>query len=218
MRRCRATPKLPVPRSQERSDARARRQRQPRFRHVAHELAHDGKVSSPKNTTSFYRANLQPGSVRASGEHRPADDAGLEPHHHPDPVLLFADSAADFNAPRTFRPRLCARRRGDPGLIVHGPLIATLMADWCTPHAPKRAHDSFSFRAWIGCSIPRRSSCAAVPIRDVAWKAVGQTRARQLAMQAEAKLADLQPNPEPRTTMSMHQNSYGRYPRGVRAF
>ncbi|MBO9696865.1 MAG: MaoC family dehydratase N-terminal domain-containing protein [Sphingopyxis sp.] len=67
---------------------------------------------------------------------------------HPDPVLLFRYSALTFNAHRIHYDRDYAQGiEGYAGLVVHGPLIATLLMD----HALRAAADitprHFRFRA-----------------------------------------------------------------------
>ena len=50
----------------------------------------------------------------------------------PHPVLLFRYSALTFNPHRIhFDRRYSTEAEGYPGLVVHGPLIATLMVDLC---------------------------------------------------------------------------------------
>lgn len=66
----------------------------------------------------------------------------------PDPVLLFRYSALTFNGHRIHYDRSYVMDvEGYPGLIVHGPLIATLLMDLCRRHNPLRTLRSFSFRA-----------------------------------------------------------------------
>ena len=48
---------------------------------------------------------------------------------HGDPVLLFRFSALTYNAHRIHYDRDYARAEGYPGLVVHGPLQALLMAE-----------------------------------------------------------------------------------------
>lgn len=65
---------------------------------------------------------------------------------HPDPRLLFRFSALTFNAHRIHYDRPYARDvEGYPGLVVHGPLTATLLAQLVRQHAPRRI-TGFSFR------------------------------------------------------------------------
>ncbi len=65
----------------------------------------------------------------------------------PDPMLLFRYSALTFNVHRIHYDRPYATgEEGYPGLVVHGPLIATLLADLFRDHAGKPIA-RFSFRA-----------------------------------------------------------------------
>jgi 3-methylfumaryl-CoA hydratase len=66
---------------------------------------------------------------------------------HPDEVLLFRYSALTFNGHRIHYDRsYVTQEEGYPGLIVHGPLIATLLVDLWRRHSSARLA-SFSFRA-----------------------------------------------------------------------
>jgi 3-methylfumaryl-CoA hydratase len=66
----------------------------------------------------------------------------------PDPVLLFRYSALTFNGHRIhYDQPYVTKVEGYPGLIVHGPLIATLLLDLVRREAPERALARFSFRA-----------------------------------------------------------------------
>jgi 3-methylfumaryl-CoA hydratase len=66
----------------------------------------------------------------------------------PDPVLLFRYSALIFNGHRIHYDReYVTKDEGYPGLIVHGPLIATLLMDLCRRQAPERRLTRFDYRA-----------------------------------------------------------------------
>jgi 3-methylfumaryl-CoA hydratase len=66
----------------------------------------------------------------------------------PDPVLLFRYSALTLNGHRIhYDHPYVTQVEGYPGLIVHGPLIATLLLDLARRMAPARAIDAFAFRA-----------------------------------------------------------------------
>ena len=54
-----------------------------------------------------------------------------------DPVLLFRFSALTYNAHRIHYDRDFARAEGYPGLVVHGPLQALLMAELARPVGSK---------------------------------------------------------------------------------
>lgn len=66
----------------------------------------------------------------------------------PDPVLLFRYSALTFNGHRIHYDRSYVTGvEGYPGLIVHGPLIATLLLDLLRRHLPDATVKRFSFKA-----------------------------------------------------------------------
>ena len=67
---------------------------------------------------------------------------------NPDPMLLFRYSALIFNGHRIHYDRdYVTREEGYPGLIVHGPLIATLLMDLCRRENPKAPLSRFDYRA-----------------------------------------------------------------------
>jgi 3-methylfumaryl-CoA hydratase len=70
----------------------------------------------------------------------------------PDAVLLFRYSALTFNGHRIhYDRRWATESEGYPGLVVHGPLIATLLLDLLRQHQPQAGPGaglrSFAFRA-----------------------------------------------------------------------
>lgn len=66
----------------------------------------------------------------------------------PDDVLLFRYSALTFNGHRIhYDRRYVTEVEGYPGLVVHGPLIATLLLDLLRRHRPEATVRQFSFRA-----------------------------------------------------------------------
>ena len=66
----------------------------------------------------------------------------------PDPVSLFRYSALTFNGHRIHYDRsYVTQEEGYRGLIVHGPLIATLLMDLLRRHMPQARVASFQFRA-----------------------------------------------------------------------
>jgi 3-methylfumaryl-CoA hydratase len=66
----------------------------------------------------------------------------------PDDVLLFRYSALTFNAHRIhYDRRYVTEVEGYPGLVVHGPLIATLLLDLLRREEPDAEVASFRFRA-----------------------------------------------------------------------
>jgi len=66
----------------------------------------------------------------------------------PDDVLLFRYSALTFNGHRIHYDRRYATEvEGYPGLVVHGPLIATLLLDLVRRERPEARIERFEFRA-----------------------------------------------------------------------
>lgn len=66
----------------------------------------------------------------------------------PDPVLLFRYSALTFNGYRIHYDRPYATEvEGYPGLVVHGPLIATMLLHELHARHPSRRVAKFAFRA-----------------------------------------------------------------------
>ena len=65
----------------------------------------------------------------------------------PDPVLLFRYSALTFNGHRIHYDRDFCRSEAYLGLVVHGPLIATLLLDLLHQKLPDAHVSEFSFKA-----------------------------------------------------------------------
>jgi 3-methylfumaryl-CoA hydratase len=75
-------------------------------------------------------------------------DAQWQRTINPDVVLLFRYSALTFNGHRIhYDRRHAAEVEGYPGLVVHGPLIATLLMDLLRRHRPDADVASFAFKA-----------------------------------------------------------------------
>jgi 3-methylfumaryl-CoA hydratase len=67
---------------------------------------------------------------------------------HPDPLLLFRYSAVTFNGHRIhYDHPYTTQVEGYPGLVVHGPLIATLLVDLLRRHKPDVSLRGYTFRA-----------------------------------------------------------------------
>lgn len=65
----------------------------------------------------------------------------------PSPVMLFRYSAVTFNGHRIhYDHPYVAEREGYPGLVVHGPMIATLLLDSFLKHHPELTPRRFAFR------------------------------------------------------------------------
>ena len=94
-----------------------------------------------------YRANRQPGDVEPAPVAAPAG-AAWQREVQPDDVLLFRYSALTFNGHRIhYDRRYVTEVEGYPGLVVHGPLIATLLMDLLRRQAPQAEVAAFRFKA-----------------------------------------------------------------------
>jgi 3-methylfumaryl-CoA hydratase len=94
-----------------------------------------------------YREAPQPGAAPAEARAAPASSA-WQRSIVPDDVLLFRYSALTFNGHRIhYDRRYVTEVEGYPGLIVHGPLLATLLLDLLRRQAPSAEVARFEFRA-----------------------------------------------------------------------
>ncbi|KQX21423.1 acyl-CoA dehydrogenase [Variovorax sp. Root434] len=94
-----------------------------------------------------YREAQAPGDVPPPPQAAPTD-AAWRRQIVPDDVLLFRYSALTFNGHRIHYDRQYATQvEGYPGLIVHGPLIATLLMDLLRRQLPDADVASFRFKA-----------------------------------------------------------------------
>jgi 3-methylfumaryl-CoA hydratase len=79
---------------------------------------------------------------------RAPENAPWERQWVPDDVLLFRYSALTFNGHRIhYDRRYVTETEGYPGLIVHGPLIATLLLDLLRHQHPGAEVVRYSFKA-----------------------------------------------------------------------
>lgn len=114
---------------------------------VGYEIRQDGRVCIEEEQDIVYRdaGGKTPAPAAAP---MPAPPAGAWTRTvTPDPVLLFRYSALTFNGHRIHYDRTYATEvEGYPGLVVHGPLTATLLVELARRHAG-RPVKGFSFRA-----------------------------------------------------------------------
>ena len=114
---------------------------------VAHEIAVNGKAVIYEEHDIVYRDNPLPGAAPAAPKAAPSD-ASWSRLIKPDPVLLFRYSALTFNGHRIHYDRSYTTEvEGYPGLIVHGPLIATMLMELLCSQVPAQRVREFSFRA-----------------------------------------------------------------------
>ena len=131
----------------DRVDAKEGRSGRLVFVTVSHQIRGPAGVALREEHDIVYRDQPPAGAPAAPPVAAPTDEEfGRE--IRPDPVLLFRYSALTFNAHRIhYDRRYVTEVEGYPGLVVHGPLIATLLVDLVGRELPDATIRSFSFRA-----------------------------------------------------------------------
>jgi 3-methylfumaryl-CoA hydratase len=161
------------------------------FVRVRHEIGRAGE-SQPaiiEHHDIVYREAPQPGEAPAPAKPAPAAPAWRK-SWTPDDVLLFRYSALTFNGHRIhYDRRYVTEVEGYPGLVVHGPLLATLMVELLRDELPGASLAAYEFRAlrptfdtapFDVCGAPATDGrCATLWIQD---------REGNLAMSATATL------------------------------
>ena len=114
---------------------------------VKHAVRNASGLALTEEQDIVYRALAQPGDPVPPPQPAPPD-AAWSREVVPDPVLLFRYSALTFNGHRIHYDRKYVTEvEGYPGLIVHGPLTATLLVDLVRRQKPGAMMRSFSFKA-----------------------------------------------------------------------
>ena len=119
---------------------------------VKHEITVGGTTAVVEEQDLVYRGAGTPAGSAPTAGSAPAPQVSRVSQATrtitPDPVQLFRFSALTFNAHRIHYDRDYARNvEGYPGLVVHGPLVATLLMDHFLRHSGGRMVSAFSFRA-----------------------------------------------------------------------
>lgn len=114
---------------------------------VKHEIRNGDGLALTEEHDIVYRAAAQPGDPAPPPQAAPAA-AAWSREIVPDPVLLFRYSALTFNGHRIHYDRsYVTEAEGYPGLIVHGPLLATLLVDLARRQRPQATLRTFAFKA-----------------------------------------------------------------------
>lgn len=112
---------------------------------VRHEITVAGELALADEHDIVYRGEA--GKPVADAVPAPTE-AKWQREIRPDPVLLFRYSAITLNGHRIHYDRpYTTQVEGYPGLIVHGPLIATLLVDLLRRNAPGARLRTLRFRA-----------------------------------------------------------------------
>ena len=114
---------------------------------VQHRFETNGTLCIEEEHDIVYRDLPQPGASAPKPVAAPTD-AAWQHTIATDPVLLFRYSALTFNSHRIhYDFPYVTQEEGYPGLIVHGPLIATLLVELVRRERPDATLATFAFRA-----------------------------------------------------------------------
>jgi 3-methylfumaryl-CoA hydratase len=114
---------------------------------VRHEIANGSGIAMTEEHDIVYREPPRADAPAPKPQPAPTGET-FSRDIVPDPVLLFRYSALTFNSHRIHYDRpYVTEIEGYPGLIVHGPLIATLLVDLVRRSLPEATITRFSFRA-----------------------------------------------------------------------
>jgi 3-methylfumaryl-CoA hydratase len=117
------------------------------FVNVEHQIRAEGQLAITEQHDIVYRDMPAPNEAPPEGVLAPTN-ATWTREIHPDDVLLFRYSALTFNGHRIhYDRRYVTQVEGYPGLIVHGPLIATLLLDLLRRSMPNAQVKTFAFKA-----------------------------------------------------------------------
>jgi 3-methylfumaryl-CoA hydratase len=154
---------------------------------VRHEVSGANGLALVEEHDIVYRDAPAPGEKPA--EPKPVRQDGVwQRDIHPSDPLLFRYSALTFNSHRIhYDRRYVTETEGYPGLIVHGPLIATLLIDLLRRNT-NRPVASFRFRAVSPLFDTAPFSVHAVDDGDGAVALWARNPDGHVAMEAEAKL------------------------------
>ena len=114
---------------------------------VRHEISTTEGLCIDEEHDLVFRAAPKAGQATRPGSAAPVQ-AAWRHEMPPDPVLLFRYSALTFNGHRIhYDLKFATETEGYPGLVVHGPLLATLMLELVRQERPKARVARFAFRA-----------------------------------------------------------------------
>ena len=117
------------------------------FVNVSHEIKTKTGVALMEEHDIVYRENPKTKATSFSAK-QPEIKPDFSESFTPDPVVLFRYSALTFNGHRIHYDRdYVTEVEGYPGLLVHGPLLATLMLDCFIKHHPGLKISNFEFKA-----------------------------------------------------------------------
>lgn len=152
---------------------------------VRHEVRNAQGLALAEEHDIVYRPAARPGDPVPPPQPAP-QDAAWSRRIVPDDVLLFRYSALTFNGHRIhYDRRYVTQVEGYPGLVVHGPLIATLLAD-LVRRERGRPLRTFQFRAVRPTFDLHPFQVSGKPASEAGAQLWAQDHEGWLTMQAEA--------------------------------
>jgi 3-methylfumaryl-CoA hydratase len=114
---------------------------------VRHEVFGEHGLATTEELTTVYRGPTDPKAPPPAPQPPPGEAVWRRPVD-PTPVMLFRYSAITMNSHRIHYDRdYTTKVEGYPGLLVHGPLIATLLLDLFRRALPEATLKTFACRA-----------------------------------------------------------------------
>ncbi|MFV0600688.1 MAG: MaoC family dehydratase N-terminal domain-containing protein [Brachymonas sp.] len=111
-----------------------------------HDIVYRGEPQAAGSASDTALPVALPGAQHGPCEHQA--DGSFCQQWRADPVLLFRYSALTFNGHRIHYDRSYATQtEGYPGLVVHGPLLATLLVELVRTQWPQHQLAAYHFRA-----------------------------------------------------------------------
>nr|WP_315232946.1 MaoC family dehydratase N-terminal domain-containing protein [uncultured Albidiferax sp.] len=157
------------------------------FVRVRHDISDAEGIALTEEHDIVYRGNPTVGDAAVVPQAARTDEQ-FSRKIVPDPVLLFRYSALTFNGHRIHYDQPYATQvEGYPGLIVHGPLIATLLIEQLQREQPSAHISAFEFKAMSPLfDIAAFEVCGRIDGDLASLWARGPNG--ELAMQAEARI------------------------------
>jgi len=171
-------------------DAKSGRSGALAFVTVRHEVTDPRGLAITEEHDIVYREAARADAPAAAPQAARIDEA-FSRRIVPDPVLLFRFSALTFNGHRIHYDRSYVTEvEGYPGLIVHGPLIATLLMDLLRRERPQARIQRFAFTAKSPLfDLHPFDVCGRFDNSDRHVELWARNHQGALAMQASAELA-----------------------------
>lgn len=155
---------------------------------VQHEI-HTPRGLAIRDAHDIVYRDVPSGSAPAAAKSEDVPNAQFSRTITADPVLLFRYSALTFNGHRIhYDQPYVTQVEGYPGLIVHGPLIATLLLDLLRREKPQASVRSFSFKAQRPLFDTAPFSLHGRSIDGHTFSLWALTPSGDIAMQAEAEI------------------------------